>query len=999
MIVISTFKNSCLLRKIFIVGFLLFCASVSRQAVSDTITSSTIATAVTSNVTLTLNKGWNLVGTGGVQASSVATYFSDSSKVVSVWKWISNKSLWAFYAPSLSSSALATYADSKGYAALDSINGSDGFWVNATQAHSVTLPFNGAYKAVDHRASLTYGWNLVADGETDLLPVQFNNRLTQYSGSTPPAVGLETSISVYQPNLTSLWAWDGLNTNWFFYAPSLDRDQTLAAYIQSKGYLDFASTNKKLGPGVGFWVNMPATQIPGTTILPTTTTNVTTTSTSTSTTTAPPTTTTTIANTTTTTVISPPTFSTLVTLTSGSGPNYANGGTVVADFNGDGLLDYAAINSAEGVCPCNSSVTVFINSGDSFIFKPGVSYAVPNDPRSMAVGDINGDGKIDFVIASLGDGYIYQLNGKGDGTFATAIKINAINPNGGRVVNIVMGDLNNDGLQDVVTGYENGTLGVLINKKNIGLSSPSFINLPNVSQSITIALADLNNDGNLDLIAQDWTYSPSSALHLLFGNGNGTFNTQSVYQTNGQGSWNPIVIDIDGDGFKDIVVSNYYSNSVSIFYGSSSGALSSAQVISNVISNPTAVSVSDMNQDGIRDVVVAGNSGYAIVYGLGNRQFGQSVDGRMAYARYDMVLGDLSNSGVQDIILQQMGTTNSIIVVREINPIKTVLTVSTLAGSGAQGVNDGTGASARFFNPVGVAVDSTGNVYVGDGGNNTIRKVSAAGVVTTLAGNSGLAGSTDGTGTAAQFRGPAGVAIGPDGIIYVADGANNTIRKVTSAGVVTTLAGSPGVTGSSNGTGSSASFFAPVGVAIDSIGTVYVADRGNNLIRKITSSGVVTTLAGSGAAGSANGVGTQASFNYPQGVALDANGNLFVADSGNSSIRKITPGGVVTTLAGSGSPGKADGIRSSASFDRPYSLVVDTISNNVYVADTNNNTIRTISPTGVVSTVAGTGQVGNVNGIASQASFYYTEGVAMDQNGNLYVADYGNNEIRKISRK
>ncbi len=260
-------------KKWILVSILFVSVSLAQTAASDTTTTSTASTVTASTVTLSLNKGWNLIGTGGVQAFSVGNYFSDSSKVVSVWKWISNQSQWAFFAPSLSASALVTYADTKGYAALDGINGADGFWVNATQAHSVTLPFNGAYKAINHRASLVGGWNLVADGETGLMPVQFNNRLTQYSGSTPPTVGLDTTTSVYQANLTSLWAWDTVNSNWFFYAPSLDRDQTLTAYTQSKGYLDFASNNKTLGPGVGFWVNVPSASITNTTTISTTSTS------------------------------------------------------------------------------------------------------------------------------------------------------------------------------------------------------------------------------------------------------------------------------------------------------------------------------------------------------------------------------------------------------------------------------------------------------------------------------------------------------------------------------------------------------------------------------------------------------------------------------------------------------------------------------------------------------------------------------------------------------
>ena len=219
-----------------------------------------------------------------------------------------------------------------------------------------------------------------------------------------------------------------------------------------------------------------------------------------------------------------------------------------------------------------------------------------------------------------------------------------------------------------------------------------------------------------------------------------------------------------------------------------------------------------------------------------------------------------------------------------------------------------------------MAVDGSGNVYVADTDNNTIRKITPAGVVTTLAGTAGVPGSADGTGSAAQFNYPGGVAVDGSGNVYVADIDNNTIRKITPAGVVTTLAGTAGVHGSADGTGSAAQFYDPHGVAVDGSGNVYVADTDNNTIRKITPAGVVTTLAGTaGVYGSADGTGSAAQFNYPAGVAVDGSGNVYVADTYNDTIRQITPAGVVTTLAGTaGMPGSADGTGSAARFYYPY---------------------------------------------------------------------------------
>src|SRR5947209_203745 len=211
--------------------------------------------------------------------------------------------------------------------------------------------------------------------------------------------------------------------------------------------------------------------------------------------------------------------------------------------------------------------------------------------------------------------------------------------------------------------------------------------------------------------------------------------------------------------------------------------------------------------------------------------------------------------------------------------VYTPYTFTTLAGQASIGSADGTGGVARFYVPSGVATDSSGNVYVADLLNSTIRKITPAGVVTTLAGLAGVTGSADGTGGAARFYRPTGVATDSSGNVYVADQYNHTIRKITPAGVVTTLAGLAGSYGSADGTGSAARFNGPNGVATDSSGNVYVADTYNNTIRKITPAGVVTTLAGLAVSvGSADGTGSAARFNDPSGVATDSSGNVRVAD-------------------------------------------------------------------------------------------------------------------------
>ncbi len=321
---------------------------------------------------------------------------------------------------------------------------------------------------------------------------------------------------------------------------------------------------------------------------------------------------------------------------------------------------------------------------------------------------------------------------------------------------------------------------------------------------------------------------------------------------------------------------------------------------------------------------------------------------------------------------------------------------STLAGLAEDaGSTDGTNNAARFRNPWGAAVGDGGSVYVADYGNHTIRKITGSGVVSTIAGLAGNAGSANGTGSAARFSQPIGVAVDVGSNVYVSDYSNHTIRAITPAGVVSTLAGLAGSAGSANGTGGAARFRNPNGVAVDSGGNVLVADYGNHTIRKITPGGAVSTLAGlAGSSGTANGVGATARFFYPSGLAVDNGGNVFVADGLNHTIRKITPDGTVSTVAGfPGSGGAADGIQSAARFYYPNGVAVDG-TGNVFVAD-GNRTLRKINQSGEVSTLAGlSGSSGSADGNGSTVRFRGTTGVALDSAGNVFVVDYGNHTIR-----
>lgn len=319
--------------------------------------------------------------------------------------------------------------------------------------------------------------------------------------------------------------------------------------------------------------------------------------------------------------------------------------------------------------------------------------------------------------------------------------------------------------------------------------------------------------------------------------------------------------------------------------------------------------------------------------------------------------------------------------------------VSTFAGNGTAGLVNGSATDAAFRNPEGVAIDAQGNLIIADRQNHTIRKISTTGDVTTIAGD-GTAGFADGAAATARFSSPWKVAVDNQGNIIVADRDNFKIRKITPAGVVSTLAGS--TAGFADGTGAAAKFMQPLDVVADDQGNVYVADNTSHRIRKVTPAGVVTTLAGDGTAGYQDGTGTAAKFKNPSGLTLDLDGNIIVADRLNNRIRKITPAGVVTTVAGSGTSGLQEGDALTAKFADPYGVVVDA-GGNILVAELTNARIRQITPAGQVSTLAGS-SAGFADGLSNTAKFNQPTDLAVGSDGKIYVAEVTNHRIRMIRK-
>lgn len=412
---------------------------------------------------------------------------------------------------------------------------------------------------------------------------------------------------------------------------------------------------------------------------------------------------------------------------------------------------------------------------------------------------------------------------------------------------------------------------------------------------------------------------------------------------------------------------------------------------------PTAVAVdgsgnvyvSDTRNSTLRKITPSG----AVTTLAGMAGSEGSVDGTGSEARFSWPGGVAVDAGGNVYVADT----------RRIRKVTPEGVVTALAGSPVQGTQDGTGSGAQFLGPGALTLGGDGNLYASDG---SIRRITLAGEVTTLAGNAFMPGYADGTGYDVLFNGAAGVAADDLGVVYVADSKNCVIRKVTSAGVATTFAGMAANPGRADGLGDDARFDGPSGMTMDSAGNLYVSDTGNNTIRKVTPAGLVSTFAGEPVriGSHKDGPGAEARFDGVAGTAVDGAGNVYVAEPHGRTIRKVSPEGFVSTLAGKyeldgyGNPvgGFKDGPAAEARFHWPYGLAVDAATN-LCVSDAYNNAIRKITPDGVVSTVAGGSQPGTQDGTGRAALFSQPHGLALDTRGNLYIADTQNNTIRKMT--
>jgi len=328
--------------------------------------------------------------------------------------------------------------------------------------------------------------------------------------------------------------------------------------------------------------------------------------------------------------------------------------------------------------------------------------------------------------------------------------------------------------------------------------------------------------------------------------------------------------------------------------------------------------------------------------------------------------------------------------------------ITTVAGNGKEGYSGDGGAatSAGLRSPTGVAVDASGNLFIADEYNNVIRKVGTNGIITTVAGN-GTWGAFDngGPATSAELDHPNAVAVDASGNLFFAEGFGARILKVGTDGIISTVAGNG--TNGDGGAAASAELGRPWGVAVDASGNLFIADELSNRIRKVGTNGIITTVAGNGTNGYSGdgGPASKAELHSPTGVAVDASGNLFIVDGGNSVIREVGTNGMITTVAGNGTPGYSGdgGPATNAELSLPLGVAVDA-SGNLFIADYNDSVIREVGTNGIISTVAGNGTNGysGDGGAATSAELSYPSSVAVDASGNLFIADGFNNRIRKV---
>ena len=741
-----------------------------------------------------------------------------------------------------------------------------------------------------------------------------------------------------------------------------------------------------------------------------------------------------------------------------TGGDFIQGSMVAADFNGDGKMDLAVV----GDYVSSGGVTVLLGNADGTFNAVATNFAPDQGFNEVATGDFNGDGIPDLIATNyFAPGGATILLGKGDGTFAlgTQLTVDTF------VSSIVTGDFNGDGITDLAFGYT-GAVEVYLGKGDGTFNQAA--GSPIQGAGLSLVAGDFNHDGKLDLAGID-NYNLQIDLFLGAGDGTftETITTPNVSQ-NFLGPFQIVAADFNEDGVPDLAMVDKDATTAAILLTeptqTATATVTGIAPIGTGTHNVEASYPGDSNYSatvsgtvaltaGMAPVVISPASGTyssALTVTITESVLGATI----YYAAYGPISTNgfvqytgpisLNLGGVETIqaYASETGYQSSNYTTANyrlnlpaaptpvISPAggsfastQTVTISDTVAGATIYYTTDGTYptlASTIYTGPITVSTSETVAAIATAIGYSTSSTASAqylidsssSSFIYTIAGNGSAGYSGDGgQAPVADLNSPTTSVLDKSGNLYIADSNNNVVRKVAAGtGIITTIAGT-GVAGFSgdDGPATMAQLNYPYGLAFDSAGNLYISDLSNSRIRKITAAtGIITNYAGNGTFGTSGdgGPATSAELSYPEGIAIDGSGNLFIADTDNNSVREIVAAtGKINTIAGDGSNGYSGdgGPATSASFRLPQGVAVDA-SGNLYIADSWNNVIRKVTAsTGIISTFAGngfgagsSGGYSGDGGPAASAELSHPTGVAFDGAGNLYIADFSNLVIRKV---
>ena len=657
-------------------------------------------------------------------------------------------------------------------------------------------------------------------------------------------------------------------------------------------------------------------------------------------------------------------------------------GVVAKDFNGDGNVDLAVTS------PKVARVSIYLGHGDGS-FEPPAHFLTGKQPRGLIAEDFDEDGVPDLAVAATGRNSVFLHRGLGDGRFGGAASF----PVNRRPFMLDPGDFNGDGHLDIAVANEGERavdrgLSLLLGDGKGGFVPRSF---STGRYAADVAVADFDRDGKADVAVATWG---TNDVNVHFGKGDGKFGPRRSFTYVGHGIYRVLAADLDKDGNPDMVWSDLRRNGLYVLYGDGRGGFPRTRLLKAGRGVRHAVA-GDLNGDGWLDLVSAntGAGGISVILSDGEGDYLPQQNFKTGVFPRMVAIADMNGDQRPDLAVTNMRSDDVIVF---LNQGPAPLQVATSKPRPASAKPATALERDTFRYPNGIALDPSGKyLLVADQQGHRVARVEiATGAITTLAGT-GTPGSTGdgGPAIAASLRLPSGVIQDAQGNVYIADFGNNRVRMIDPSGKISTLAGAGKLENTEDGGPAwKAKLTRPFAVALDRAGNLIISEFGGKRIRKVDSSGTITTLAYEQGSGPGLGAVT--------GLAFDANGDLLLADQFNFRIRKLTTEGTLVTVAGSGKGayGGDGGPALEADLSYPSGVATDS-EGNIYVADQDGNRIRKITPDGIIRTLAGAAEKPGYSGDggpASEARIWFPSHLVVDGKGNLYFTDRYNHCIRKV---